>query len=131
MRNTQNIYRAKRLADQLRKVNCIDFECPQYLNGWISILSPTQIEPKTGELAVNILRTECKKTKRYYTEEQIDENLIKFHFEAGQPCFKSGTHIITIEKVPLLYRNGKSISEPNRWTDYFNEDTYQFRHQNK
>ena len=130
MRNLQNRYQAKRLADQLRKVNCIDFECLQYLNGWISILSPTQIEPTTGELAVDILRTECKRTNRYYTEEQIEENLIKFHFEAGQACFRSETHVNSVEKIPLLYLNGQSIAEPRRWTDYFNEDLYQFKRAN-
>ena len=131
MRSTQNRYKAKRLADHFRKSNCIDADCPQYFNGWDVLLSPTQVEPTTGELYVDILRTECKKTKRYFTEEQLDENLIKFHFEAGQPCFKSGTHVIATDKVPVLYKNGQGIAEPNRWTDNFNEDMYQFKRQNK
>jgi len=33
--------------------------------------------------------------------------------------------------VPVLYKNGQGIAEPERWTDNFNEDMYQFKRQNK
>ena len=102
-----------------RPASCAEIECPHYVHGWISTVPAGSKE----EWA-------CRNSRRGFTETKVEGNLIRFHFYAGQPCFKYKTHEKFLEREALhIVRQGdwrwrgqgKTHTKPEFWREEFSE----------
>lgn len=104
------------LPTHWRAATCEEVRCPDYTNGWQTIV------PATGEQADYIRH----RSMRYFKEEPQPGGLAAFSFPAGQRCFRSWQHKLPHEgQAPLFLERGRGAPstpiEWERWTDDFNE----------
>jgi hypothetical protein len=99
-----------------RPATCAEVNCPDYLNGWRTLL-PVNHEH------IDFIRHQ---TGRHFTEGRIGEGLIEFRFPAGQPCFRTSQHRVQNGRPPGLLvqtRDHRVIEqEPERWLGEFNDE---------
>jgi hypothetical protein len=79
------------LETHWRPATCEEADCPNYLNGWKTIL------PADSDL-VEVARH----SGRQFTETRTEGGLVEFTFEAGQPCFQTSNHRLPNDR-PQLY----------------------------
>lgn len=111
---------ASPLTTHYRKATCAEVQCEHYTHGWrlrFDILQPQDLQA-------------IKDSRRKYTVEDDGTGTQWLCFEAGQSCFKAGSHRISIER-PEIYRVGRgdwrsyrtrdayTHSNPNDWLDDF------------
>lgn len=80
-------------STHFRKATCEEVNCPNFLNGWRTVLDIT------NEAALNYIR---KNSGRKFKEYRNELGQVVFEFEVGQRCFASDKHLTRIEK-PELY----------------------------
>lgn len=107
------------LREGATKMTCAEAECPQYLNGWITVIDP--LSEIGGRQAAYIRR----ESKRGYVELPSDDadpawnvppGMIVFKFFAGQTCF--GQH--TDREV--VFSHGRRVhTKPLEFNADFNE----------
>lgn len=83
-------------STHFRLATCAEIDCPPYLNGWSTTLTPDN-DPD-GKLDYLI-----RHSGRSFKEERnpLDGSAM-FVFEAGQPCFAAHTHRIRLDR-PEVY----------------------------
>lgn len=87
----------------MRQATCEEVGCDQYRQGW-----RVRVEALTPDLL-----HAAKTSGRRFTEQQITEGETYLVFEAGQPCFKAGTHRAPLGRPPLyLVRDGDHRGNP-------------------
>ena len=106
-----------------RKATCREVNCSHYMNGWVTRVAP-------GSPQDLYIRAD---TERHHKLERGEE--FNFYtFEPGQRCYRSGQHRIKLDRGPWLTKNSLTrhssyseqfAMEPERWTDEFNEESYQ------
>lgn len=81
-----------------RTATCEEVECKDFLRGWKTVLSITQVD-----------MIEIARRSGYSFTEERDEATVTFIFEAGQKCFKRQSH-----KLPLG-KDGIYRVRPGDW----------------
>jgi len=109
----QTTYKAvKPLGTHYRKATCEEANCPNYLNGWKTIL------PKSNNDLIQVIKT----MNLRFTEEDKGE-IIEFTFEAGQSCFNRNQHFADLDKPAILGIDdgfGFRKQDTDQWVDKFN-----------
>lgn len=106
-----------------RKATCAEIDCVAYLHGW-----KTTVDLST-DLGAKQAHYITKESRRKFTIQRINESLIEFTFEAGQPCFARDKHRIQLDR-PENYslfmgdyrgRQGDTVRFYNvdDWMDHF------------
>lgn len=85
-KGTPDQYKTYAIRAMLRKGSCISAGCEAYENGW---------QLRVEDLSPEMLHT-AKTSGRRYKEIEVDANNHLLIFEAGQPCFKDGFHMINM-----------------------------------
>ena len=100
------------LATHWVEARCEEVDCPQYLQGWKTVLDPTN--PSHADL---IAYVRAGNTGRRYTEVKEIEGLVTFLFHNEQQCFRG--HKRQSGRPPLFssLRHGLHVSGRD-----FNED---------
>lgn len=114
-------------ATHTMPATCKQVDCPQYLNGWKTILDKSQMR------LIHMVRTSGRSYK-----ESVEESIHTFVFEPGQPCFKAAEHSIQIR--PEIYSvrggdyRGNPLGTPTRihnnpadWVEDFSESVEKLR----
>jgi hypothetical protein len=104
-----------------KKATCKDINCPQYENGWITVLPTSRVD----------LIQAIKESGWHYTEERAGDGLVQFMFPAGQTCYRhiNGTgHLVPVERDPVFVHraNGhqKVGLDYDQYFSDFNETAY-------
>lgn len=87
------------ISTHFRKATCEEVQCSAYQDGWhfhAESLSPEMLYVVTH-------------SGRRYREVRVTQGQTFLVFEPGQPCFKSGTHVISLER-PEWYFVGRGDS---------------------
>ena len=118
---------ARPLRTHWRKASCSEVRCPQYLQGWMTVV------PSDSPQAYYIRHED--RTRRF-VEQRGEGGMSAFTFEAGQECFRE--HSKQLERSPLLFKGDRALDthelaigdlrgsreqEVNRWLNDFREDT--------
>ncbi len=74
------------LATHWRPATCAEVDCPNYVNGWQSLIEEFT---ELGQRQAHYIRRE---SGRGFTERRVAEGLTEFTFAPGQRCFDSGSH---------------------------------------
>lgn len=95
------------LATHFRPATCAEMDCPQYLNGWRTLVDE-RIE--LGMAQAYYIR---KELGHRFRETRTETGLTAFTFEPGQRCFKSHLHRTRIERPEIfLVREGDWRGNP-------------------
>ncbi len=109
------------IETHMRQATCEEVGCDHYTKGW---------RVHVEALAPELLHA-AKTSGRRYREERVSEGHTYLVFEAGQACFKAGTHRAPIGRPPLfLVRDGdwrgnprgtqsRRYDRPDQWVDDF------------
>lgn len=84
-----------------RPATCRETDCPNYLNGWKTILSVSQVD---------LIQAVRKCGKSY--QESFDGTTYTFTFEAGQSCFAERKHTIQVRPEIYIVRGGDHRGNP-------------------
>jgi hypothetical protein len=85
------------LNTHFRSATCAEIGCPDYLHGWYLKIDGT---PE------NLIYTAKHSGRRYTIGELWDNSGSAFQaliFEAGQECFRSSTHVISLDRPEFFY----------------------------
>lgn len=97
------------LSSHWRQARCDEVDCPQYRNGWVTILAETD-PAQAGQAAY--VRQEVSKGWKY-TETRIEGGLTEFRFPPGQQCFKASMHRLPTGRPAIwLVRDGDWRGNP-------------------
>jgi hypothetical protein len=125
-------YRISRpVATHTRPGTCVEVDCPDFVNGWDTILP-------VGHGMVDALRRAAMQAvdlgdgaKRKCTVTREDAMTVTFRFEAGQPCFKASTHRVPLDRPEnYLVRGGdwrgttgliRKHNRPEHWVEDMSE----------
>ena len=108
--------------DHFINVSCKEINCEQFINGWVTnvpINSPQEqyIRNDKTRKAVGV---------------KVDAGTMSYLFQEGQRCFRD--HKVKLDKAPFFTVNQpgretarlkRSNMNFDRWTDRFNEQSYQ------
>src|ERR1700677_1307353 len=83
------------LSTHWKRATCAEYECDGYMFGWTTTLDITT--ERGRELAHFILHDKS----RSCTHERIGPNLVAFHYQPGQTCFKNDDHRVAIGRAPI------------------------------
>jgi hypothetical protein len=86
-----------------RPASCEEVGCPNYLQGWKTILSRTS---QADLIAV----VRGLVTKKFF--EEVDGDLVTFTFPAGQECFQAKGHKIQVRPERYVVRAGDHRGNP-------------------
>jgi hypothetical protein len=89
-------------ATHTRPATCEEVDCPNYLNGWKTILS---LSTQAG-----LIHT-VKNSGRGHTE-LVDGDLVTFTFAPGQTCFQVSKHRIQVQQELYVVRGGDHRGNP-------------------
>lgn len=81
------------LESHFRQASCAEIDCPQYLNGWVTILDAGDDD---GRERIDYVR---RHSGRRFREEPGVGSLVRFVFEPGQTCFRA--HRKALEREPF------------------------------
>jgi hypothetical protein len=84
------------IATHFRPATCAEVECEAYRHGWAT-MADESIEQ--GQRAAYYIRHD---SGRRFTERRSELGITVFTFEAGQRCFGSDTHRVTLERPELF-----------------------------
>lgn len=118
-------------ATHTMPATCKDVDCPNYLNGWKTILDSSQIK------FIHMVKTSGRSYK-----ESVEGTIHTFVFEAGQPCFRAKEHTIQIRPEIYSVRGGdyrgnplgtpsRIHSNPADWVEDFSESVEKLRDEEK
>lgn len=96
-RRNYNVVRP--LGTHVRVASCEEVDCPDYLRGW-----RTRVPAGDEQMVATI-----KRSGRKYVETTAlgDGGVREFVFEPGQPCFRTSTHRVSLNRPAIhLIRNG-------------------------
>ncbi len=95
------------LSTHWKPATCEQVECPAHAYGW---------RVRVEGLPAELLHT-ARTAGRRYRELEVSADEHYLVFEAGQPCFKAGTHRVRVER-PELYvvHDGDWRSDPRSVT---------------
>jgi hypothetical protein len=111
------------LSTHWRPATCGEVNCPNYLNGWKTVVDETT---ELGRAQAHYIRSE---SKRKFTVAFLEGGLTRFIFEAGQRCFAE--HQARLDRPELYvvrdgdWRGNPRGTEPRRharpadWVDDF------------
>ncbi len=85
------------LGTHWRPATCDEVDCPNYLNGWRTIV------PANSDHA-ELVRS--LKNRYRFTEAPQDGGLVAFTFPAGQFCFEARNHRIRLDRLETFIRLG-------------------------
>ena len=91
------------LETHWERATCEEVRCPQFLNGWKTVL------PADSDL-ISTLKT----SGRTYREERQEGGLIAFLFAPGQPCFRAAQHRQQSERPALLIHRNRESNDRGR-----------------
>ena len=105
------------LKTHWREAHCREVNCPNYVNGWKTVLPATDLA-NIAYIKMLMLR---------YKEERNDPLLITFIFEPGQECFtgRMGQHQVQLERAPffgVISLGDRRLMEYNQWVDTMDRD---------
>lgn len=88
-------------ATHFRRATCAEVDCDLHLNGW-----KTEIDESTelGQSQAYYIRNSSG--RRYVEDRNIRPGMTVFTFEAGQTCFGSIRHQVSLERPPLYVVRG-------------------------
>jgi hypothetical protein len=90
------------LRTHWRAATCEEVTCLQFLNGWKTILP-------VGDPKCDMVR--ALRGRYSFQEMPPTDGLIEFVFPSGQPCFKSSTHKVQLDRPGTYYtRPGNFIA---------------------
>ena len=109
------------LATHFRAATCEEADCPDYLNGWVTIV------PEGSD---NAALVRSLKGRWHFTEERREGGLAAFTFPPGQQCFKASTHRVPVGRPSIFLvtggdHRGNPLQTPSRilrvedWVDDF------------
>jgi hypothetical protein len=118
-------------ATHTMPASCSQVDCPQYLNGWKTILDKSQ------ESLIRMVRCSGRSFK-----ENVEGTIHTFVFEPGQPCFKAAEHRIQIRPEIYSVRGGdfrgnplqtptRIHKRPSDWVEDFSENVEKLTEQQK
>lgn len=88
-----------------RRATCEEAGCLPHRQGWVTTI--LRANDPGGRLEYTV-----RTSGRRYVEERV-EGGVRFTFPAGQPCFKSSTHTLPLERDPqFLVRGGDWRGNP-------------------
>ena len=102
-------------ATHWRKATCKEVNCPQGLQGWLTVVDVSTTLGQAQEVYIR------RSSGRRFTEKQYG-TVIEFTFYPGQDCFRE--HRVPLDRGPILTRGGH-IQEFDQWIDGWNENAYQ------
>jgi len=117
----------KGIATRTRKATCEEVECPNYINGWVTVIDEST---DLGQSQGYYIR---KNSGRVFTEERQENGTTKFTFRALQPCFAAEKHEVPLETKELyVVKDGdwrgnprgttpRKHSRPEHWVEEFAE----------
>ena len=114
------------VSTHFRKATCAEVNCPEYLNGWRTIVP-------AGSDHADLIRS---LKGRYHFTEQALPGLAEFTFPAGQACFQAVNHRIRVERDErFIIRGGDRRAAAGRvhevssasWVDGFGENQERLR----
>jgi len=120
IRNADHWRIVRPISTHFKTVSCAEVNCPNYYNGWMTVLSAGYCD----EVAF------IRRSKLAYTEEQMEGGLIRFVFAPGQECFEgqAGNHKSNLERDPIFLKN-RTVQEPEQWKDGIGESLYRLGRQ--
>lgn len=96
-----------------RPADCAEVECKAYLNGWQTTCDEAT---ELGGWQANYIR---KESGRGFTEERDARGVTVFTFKAGQRCFASDGHRVSIDRPALfVVRDGDWRGNPRGTRPY-------------
>jgi hypothetical protein len=104
------------VSTHYRPASCAEVDCAAHLNGWQTTVDETTL---IGQQQAFYVR---KQSGRGFTERRNEAGLTVFTFEAGQRCFASGEHRVSLDR-PEHY-----LVQGGDWRG--NPTGYQRRHAN-
>jgi hypothetical protein len=115
------------LATHWRAATCSEVDCPQWLNGWQSLVDEAT---ELGQQQAYYIRHD--RTRRH-TETRTPEGLTAFTFEPGQQCYAASSHRIQNGRPErYIQRSGDHRGNPDGrvtehtgaapWVDSFGEN---------
>lgn len=84
------------VSTHFRPATCEEARCEHFLNGWA-----TTVE-SDGPQAYYIRRESGRK----FTAEALSPSMVRFTFEPGQACFRSGDHKVRIDRPEIYVARG-------------------------
>lgn len=94
-----------------RPASCEEVQCADYLGGWKVILD--------GVLVTAQLEHAARTSGRHFHEVTEENGTRALVFEAGQPCFRAGTHRVSLEREALFIRRNGDFRTPRSATTRF------------
>lgn len=91
-------------ATHTRPATCAEVGCGAHLKGWKTVVPETSPDPQafTAATVRAASRGLLDHYRRHCTEERLPDGMVRFHFPAGQRCFRWDTHRKSLER-PELY----------------------------
>lgn len=89
------------VATHFRPATCEEARCEHYLDGWATTV-------ETNGPQAYYIRNE---SGRKFDEEALSASIVRFTFEPGQRCFRSGDHKVRVDR-PEIY-----IARAGDWRD--------------
>lgn len=98
---------ARPVQTHTRPGSCADVDCPQWANGWKTILPVEHVMvPALRRAAMQAVDLGDGRRRKCVVEAE-DGRTVVFRFEAGQPCLKASEHRVRLDRPEIyLVRGG-------------------------
>lgn len=98
-------------ATHWRKATCDEYDCANFLNGWVTLIDLTSELGKQQDYYIQ------HQSGRSFRIEDTGPGQRRFIFEPGQPCFDQDKHMVPIGRPELyIVRDGDWRGNPTRRT---------------
>ncbi|MES2209441.1 MAG: hypothetical protein V4515_04560 [Chloroflexota bacterium] len=120
-------------ATHTRPASCVQVECPQWRDGWSSLIDESSDLGRTQGAWIR------GGSGRRFTEHRTPAGPTRFDFAPGQVCFAAADHTVPLDRPPLyIVRGGDWRGNPRRipvrrhtraedWRDDFGDHQQQLR----
>lgn len=116
MADTRDYHILSPVSSHFRPASCAEVGCADYERGWRTCV------PSTADEMLALARS----SGRRYIERETGDGSTEFIFEAGQPCFRSSQHRVSLQRPAIhVIRDGRA-SQPKKvgsqaWHDNLGE----------
>lgn len=124
---------SKPVATHTRPATCAEVDCPDFVNGWDTILPashPMVLALRRAAISAVDLGDGVRR-KCVVVVSLSNERTVTFRFEAGQPCFRASTHRVSLDRPEnYLVRGGdwrgstgliRKHDRPEHWVEDMSE----------
>lgn len=122
---------AKPRSTHTRPATCQEVDCPQWMNGWLTILPVDHVMvPALRRAAMQAVDLGDGRRRKCVVDQE-DAATITFRFEAGQVCLKASEHRVSLQRPEIyLVRGGdwranlglvRRHTRPEHWVEDMQE----------